>query len=106
MISASIQQAASDQLRARVVRDAVFGSLSDGFGEPAWDMLLCLTSIGGGPMSEDALLAIARTPIEIARPFIGWLASRDLVTIDGGGIRLAPHGAQLMSAAVVGGQDA
>jgi hypothetical protein len=68
--------------RARRARDEAFGA--DGFGEPAWDMLLWILAHEGDgtELTVDAVLAAAATPATIARPYLDWLATRDLVSME------------------------
>lgn len=83
---------AAELLRARRVRDAIFVGELEGFGEPAWDMLLYLLAQGGTAAEHLLVEASGKSPV-IAERYIMWLCSRSLVERpDGGVVRLTAHG--------------
>lgn len=84
-------------------RDAIFGGARAGFGEPAWDMLLRLYVADAGrlPVPVNSLVRDAAVGEEVARPYVTWLASQGLATIEGEGdqaatVALADAGRVLM----------
>lgn len=88
-------------LASRRLRDTVFVGHVDGFGEPAWDMLLTLfaeKAKGRPTVTTGELLAATATPEEIARVFIAWLASHRLVTREGDAVAMTERGQGLMTA--------
>ena len=85
--------------RDRRCRDAVFGEHRDGFGEPAWDMLLSLFIEGErdrGPVPARELVDAVGAPEVIARPFLLWLATQGLVSLTDDAATLRPRGRDLM----------
>ncbi|MGR6329232.1 hypothetical protein ACU5AX_09210 [Sphingomonas sp. XXL09] len=97
-------QRAFELYAARRARDAAFGAAADGFGEPAWDMLLilCVHDGPGGGLTRDTLLDAAGGTRMIAERYLDWLASRELITVDVENgdtvIRLQEHGRVLLQA--------
>ena len=89
-----LRTAAAELLAARRARDAAFGDDQDGFGEPAWDMLLHLTAYDGAAR-EDELLTAGGAPV-IASRYLTWLTSRQLVARQSDIVSLAPRGCELM----------
>ncbi|WP_295560578.1 hypothetical protein [uncultured Sphingomonas sp.] len=88
---------AAELLRARRVRDAIFVAELEGFGEPAWDMLLYLLAQGGTAAEQLLVEASGKSPV-IAERYIMWLCSRSLVERLGGGVvRLTAHGEAQMT---------
>lgn len=88
-------------LASRRIRDSIFAGHIDGFGEPAWDTLLLLfaeLAKGRIMIPTDELLAATTTAEEIARPYIAWLASHDLVKRLDDAVALTERGRGLMSA--------
>ena len=92
---------AEDLLNSRQLRNAVFLQHRDGFGEPAWDMLLSLfvaDSSGRSSVPEKELSLATATDDVIARPYTLWLASHGLVTITHDRVTLTTEGRTLMIA--------
>jgi hypothetical protein len=91
---------AAELLRGRQQRNAIFALHQEGFGEPAWDMLLSLfvaDSDGRSSVSAGELVAATTTDGEIARPYTLWLASQGLVEIAYDRVRLTTAGRGLMT---------
>jgi hypothetical protein len=87
-------------LRARRARDRIFGDYIDGFGEPAWDMLLLLyVQEAHGRPRLDAATMIAETqqPAEVSSQYLLWLKSKGLTVTDGNGTMLSHRGGELMA---------
>lgn len=104
LVSLARMEAAAALLRARRHRDAIFGADRDGFGEPAWDMLLALTAAGGA-MPADELVAASCFTEGSSRLFVQWLASRQLVAIDGGEVSLAQRVQAAMTSVLGNGES-
>jgi len=83
---------AAELLRARRARDAIFVGELEGFGEPAWDMLLYLLAQGGTATEQLLVEASGKSPV-IAERYIMWMSSRCLTErCDAGVVRLTSHG--------------
>lgn len=82
---------------SRRARDEAFGA--DGFGEPAWDMLLwvCAHEGDGTELTVGAVLAAGVTRATIAAPYLDWLVTRDLVTIGADRVGLSERGRAKMA---------
>lgn len=94
-------QKAANLLRGRQQRNAIFTLHNEGFGEPAWDMLLSLfvaDSDGRSSVSARDLVAATATDEAVARPYTLWLASQGLVEIAYDRVRLTTTGRGLMTA--------
>lgn len=84
-------------------RDAVFGDATDGFGEPAWDMMLMLYvhDASDQPVTMQQLLGASSAPAQVAARYLDWMASRGLATTARGEadcIRLEEAGRSMMEA--------
>lgn len=91
---------AEQLLHRRRLRAAVFEGYGDGFGEPAWDMLLLLTSaeersIGLVPVAD--VIEEARSPHSNAVAYLTWLKTQDLVKVEGEAAGLTDRGRNLMT---------
>lgn len=78
-------RAAQQVLAERRRRNTIFGEAQDGFGEPAWEMLLHLVvdEAKRPAMPADELVdAIERFDAEVCRIFIKWMWTRRLAQHD------------------------
>ncbi len=85
-------------LASRRLRNEVFATFVDGFGEPAWDMLLYLfveAAKGRTLVPADELVEATPNDGEIVRVYIKWLASKSL-TEGADNVCLAPSGRDLI----------
>ncbi|QXT34317.1 hypothetical protein KV697_10770 [Sphingomonas sanguinis] len=91
---------AADIFASRRTRDDVFTGLLDGFGEPAWDMLLILyiADHGGATQTPSELVEATRVEAATAAPYITWLKSQGLVQVDGDEVSLTDIGRKRMDA--------
>lgn len=70
-------------------RDAVFGEAADGFGEPAWDMLLLAYAhcLAGSCIGRRELVAAAGRSPKTAEIYLEWMGSRNLIAfVDAEGV--------------------
>ncbi len=86
--------AAARLYASRRVRDEMFGTDRDGFGEPGWDMLLALAA--WGPMASADLAGKASGPN--VETYIAWLISRRLISKEQDMICLGDRGGAMMVA--------
>lgn len=91
-----LARAAERILARRRMRDRFFRGDLDGFGEPAWDMLLMLVARGGSAPAE-VLVAAVPMDAEIVRNYLHWLQSHSLAAIDGETVTLARRGWEQMA---------
>lgn len=100
----ALVEAAARELAARRARDAVFGADRDGFGEPAWDMLLALFAeqIGACGMTKTAAIAASAVPVTTAELYVTWLVSRGFATEAGARVQISDRGRGLMTAYLEG----
>lgn len=99
MIDQTLVRRAREVWRDRRHRDKVFGNYIDGFGEPAWDMLLALfvAAGAGSPWTPIVdLLAAVPVPPDVARPYVTWLATQHLAKLHKDAAALAPKGQELL----------
>lgn len=91
-----LARAAERILSRRRMRDRFFQGDLDGFGEPAWDMLLTLVARGGTTSAE---LLVAAVPMEaaIVRNYLLWLQSHSLAAIEAETVTLARRGWEQMA---------
>lgn len=96
---AAAGRTASQLLDARRARDAVFDGYGDGFGEPAWDTLLllfCAHAEGQGLVPIADVVAETNSPEQIAKAYIRWLETQDLVAVNGTDVVLTVRATGLM----------
>ncbi len=101
MIRVERARLAAEMYAARRERDAAFAGIEDGFGEPAWDMLLLLyiADAEGRAATRAELINAASVEVAIAEPYIGWMISQALAAEDEtGAIRLREPGRAKMNA--------
>lgn len=91
-----LAHAADRILARRRMRDRFFSGDLDGFGEPAWEMLLMLVARGGSTSAE-MLVAAVPMDADIVRNFLFWMQSHSLATIDGDTVKLARRGWEQMT---------
>lgn len=84
MLTPALSHAAGRLFAARRARDEIFGDDRNGFGEPAWDMLLMLASVdmAGDAVAHDVLVQSASVSASVASTYVDWLLSRELVIRD------------------------
>lgn len=84
MTPAELAHAASLVLDDRRRRAGIFGPAQDGFGEPAWEMLLHLVIDAAARPAMPAAELIERVGIgdEFGRIYIKWMGTRRLATHD------------------------
>lgn len=101
MIRVERARIAAEMYAARRERDAAFAGIEDGFGEPAWDMLLLLYVADAEGRAATRAELIAGTNVEpsIAERYILWLISQALAAEgDAGAVRLHDPGRAKMDA--------
>lgn len=96
-------RAAQQVLAERRRRNAIFGEAQDGFGEPAWEMLLHMVvdEAKRPAMPVDELVdAIDRFNGMFCRSFIKWMGTRNLARHDEAAdlVQLTDRGRQQMAA--------
>lgn len=90
-------------LRGRQARRGVFGVVADGFGEPAWDILLRLyvEEARGRTVRSIDLVDCALDGLDIVETYLKFLASHRTVRFEGEGTdqraALTDHGRDLMA---------
>jgi hypothetical protein len=100
MIPAERARIAADIYASRRTRDEMFTDIHDGFGEPAWDMLLCLyiADFAGATQTAADLVHATHVEIATAKPYLGWLASQGLIQVDHEEVVLLQRGKDRMDA--------
>lgn len=101
MIRVERARIAAEMYAARRERDAAFAGIEDGFGEPAWDMLLLLYVADAEGRAAPRAELIAGTNVEasIAERYITWMTSQALAAEDdAGAVRLREPGRVKMDA--------
>lgn len=101
-MSADLYLRTAERLRrTRRLRDEVFHDHVEGFGEPAFDMLLELFIAGGGDtraIARDQVLAEAGCERPAAALYCKWLRSRGLIVEAGDNVALSERGHELLVA--------
>ena len=100
-MAAQRAQSAFRLYAARREHDKLFGPDGQGFGEPAWDMLLMLYVHDASlqPITREALIVAAGSAANVADRYLDWLVSRGLVATDQDDqtiVRMQPSGRDLM----------
>ncbi len=93
----ALRSAAAALLRERRERDAVFGAYRDGFGEPAWEILLVLAAGEDRNVLPQDVMAGVHATAETADIYLRWAMSQDLVVRDGDHVRMSERAAALMT---------
>ena len=93
-------RAAEQLLANRRRRDRVVAGHAEGFGEPAWELLLTLFVTGDLDEWVPVEQLIAGLPVTAgtARRYLRWLETQALVASDVAGARLAARGRELIRA--------
>jgi hypothetical protein len=103
MTAFEMARGAQQVLAERRRRNAIFGEAQDGFGEPAWEMLLHLVvdEAKRPAMPADELVnAIDRFNGMFCRSFIKWMGTRNLARYDEAAdrVQLTDQGREQMAA--------
>lgn len=94
---------AEQMLADRRRRDQVFAGHAEGFGEPAWDMLLTLyVADEGSDIPPDTLITKVKASATSGRLYLRWLEREALIVSDLGGVRLTSRGRELMGRFLAG----
>lgn len=95
-------QDAERLLHDRAVRRDIFGVVADGFGEPAWEILLRLyvEEARGHELRARDLTDVADDPINVVEIYLNFLASHRTVRLEGTGseqrVTFTDRGRELM----------
>lgn len=101
MIRVERARIAAEMYAARRERDAAFVGIEDGFGEPAWDMLLLLyvADAEGRAATRAELIAGTNVDAAVTERYIKWMTSQALAAEeDSGAVRLREPGREKMDA--------
>lgn len=90
---------ATELRQSRHRRTEIFGEASDGFGEPAWDILLELYAGGADerPMLAGLLTALINAPRSTTNVYLKYLSDHGIITFEDGAVQLTQFGFERMT---------